>query len=136
MSSSDKNYYSEKIGVARQLIAHENELINHRLMWFITLQGLLMAALGFAWDKLDARGLIFVFSGLGMLTAVSSASILWGGAMAIEKLSAIEADHPDSPVIGRRAKWSEKSLYPWFALPVLFVVAWAAILWLNWLRPA
>lgn len=120
--------------VARELIAHENELINHRLTWFITLQGLLMAALGFAWDKTDARGLVFVFCGLGILSAISTATILWGGAAAIERLSMIEELHKGCMVIGRRATLFEKIFYPWFAMPVLFAVAWALICWLNWVR--
>lgn len=35
----------------RNLIRHENELINQRLTWLGTFQGLLLAALAFAWDK-------------------------------------------------------------------------------------
>jgi len=35
----------------RQMIAHEDDLINHRLTWLAQLQGFLFAALGFAWEK-------------------------------------------------------------------------------------
>ena len=120
--------------VARELIKQENELMNHRITWFITLQGLLFAALAFAWDKNDAQGLIFVLCSLAMLVAVSTAFILWGCAAAIEQL---HREHPRAAmVIGRRASWIEKIAYPWYAFPVLFFVAWGLIFYLNHSRSA
>lgn len=47
----------------------ENELINQRLTWFGTLQGLLLAALAFAWK--DAPAMVVILGGLGVLVAVS-----------------------------------------------------------------
>lgn len=117
-------------GVRRDLIKHENDLMNHRLTWFITIQGLLFAALGFAWGKPDARGLIFVFCGLGLLTAISTAFVLWGGAAAIENLSK-ESPTVGGPTIGRRAG-IERVAYPWFSFPVLFGLAWVLIVSINW----
>jgi hypothetical protein len=116
-------------GIVRDLIKHENDLLNHRLTWFITIQGLLFAALGFAWSKSDAKELVFVFCGLGILTAVSSAFALWGGANAIDQLST-EEKIDDQPIIGRRAG-IEKFAYPWYSFPVLFGAAWGSILWIN-----
>lgn len=116
--------------VARDLIKHENDLINHRLSWFITIQGLLFAALGFAWGKTETRELVFVFCGLGMLTAVSTACVLWDGATAIEQLSK-ENSAVREPIIGRRAG-IKKFAYPWYSFPVLFGLAWGLTLWINW----
>ncbi len=118
--------------VVRELIKHENELVNHRLTWFITLQGLLFAALGFAWDKADSKGLIFVFCGLGVLSAASTATVLHGGAMAVGRLS--KSQSPSNKVIGRIAPWYERVIYPWYAFPVLFALGWLLIVWLNWSR--
>ena len=134
MTSSNNEQPIQDLEVTRQLIQHENDLINHRLTWFITLQGLLLAALAFAWDKNDAKGLVFVFCGLGILAAISTGSVLWGGAFAIENLSKAEKQNQRSQVIGRHAKWIEKIFYPWFSLPVLFAIAWGFILFLNGLR--
>jgi hypothetical protein len=33
------------------MIMHENQLINDRVTWLLTFQGLLLAALGFAWER-------------------------------------------------------------------------------------
>jgi hypothetical protein len=116
--------------VSRDLIKHENELINHRLAWFITIQGLLLAALGFAWGKADARGLVFVFCGLGLLTSISTAFTLWSGAAAIDRIT-VETRGVDEPIIGSLAG-IEKFAYPWYSFPVLFGVAWVSILLINW----
>lgn len=45
----------------RTVIMHESEVINQRITWLMTTQGLLFASLGFAWDKGDAKSLITVF---------------------------------------------------------------------------
>ena len=44
----------------RQMIRHESEVINARLSYLMTLQGLLFAALGFAWAS--AANLIVLLS--------------------------------------------------------------------------
>lgn len=49
--SDDEEFYLHRV-------MHENDLMNHRIIWFITLQGLLFAALGFSWGKTDAKNLI------------------------------------------------------------------------------
>ena len=108
----------QKAETVRTMIRHENELFNHRLTWMATLQGLLFAALGFAWDKKDTRELLWVLSAVGLLTSLSSMRALKAGASAIESLvSWWDKNHqqgyagPD--IIGIRSStlWF---LYPWF----------------------
>jgi len=53
----------------RTMIEHENLLVNYRLTWLIALQGLLFAALGFAWGKPDTRQIIEVFCWMGIFSA-------------------------------------------------------------------
>jgi hypothetical protein len=74
--SEDDEFYLRRV-------MHENDLMNHRITWFITLQGRLFAALGFSWGKTDAKNLIIRLGFLGILTSASSALVLWGGANAI-----------------------------------------------------
>jgi hypothetical protein len=106
-------------------VMHENDLMNHRITWFITLQGLLFAALGFSWGKTDAKNLIIILGFLGILTSTSSALVLWGGANAIEEL----LNNPTiTKALGRKSKWNEKYFYPWYSFPLLFAIAWAIIL--------
>jgi hypothetical protein len=68
------------------MVRHENELMNHRVSWLLTLQGLLFTALGFAWDKADAHALIYVFCATGAVVAISSQTVLNGAHQAIDQL--------------------------------------------------
>ena len=106
-------------------VMHENDLMNHRITWFITLQGLLFAALGFSWGKTGAKNLIIILGFLGILTSASSALVLWGGANSIEKLL---NESTITKALGRKAKWIEKCFYPWYTFPLLFAIAWSMIL--------
>ena len=62
----------EDAKIVRSMLEHENSLRNYRFTWFVTLQGLLFSALGFAWGKADARWLIAMFCVLGSLSAIFS----------------------------------------------------------------
>lgn len=124
----------------RDMIKHENELINHRITWLSTLHGLLFAALSFAWDNNNAQALVFVFSVLGILISISAFSVLHAASGAISNLADWwEAHKPagyDGPgVIGWRTKrpW-QKALYPWNMLPILFTFVWLAVIGINWCR--
>ena len=60
------NDLRDDIRTLRQLVKAENEFINHRLTWLGAFQGLLLAALAFAWDKGDTRWLVVVICVVGM----------------------------------------------------------------------
>ena len=68
----------------RDLIMHENELINHRMIWLLMIQGFLFAGLGFVWENNGA--VIYVFCAVGLLTAFSLHRILLAGARAIRNM--------------------------------------------------
>jgi hypothetical protein len=119
--SDDEEFYLRRV-------MHENDLVNHRITWFITLQGLLFAALSFSWGKTDAKNLIFILGFLGILTSASSAFVLWGGANAIEELL---SNSTITKALGRKSKWYEKYFYPWYSFPLLFATAWAVILFVK-----
>ncbi|UUO14927.1 hypothetical protein [Dolichospermum heterosporum] len=116
--SDDEEFYLRRV-------MHENDLMNHRMTWFTSLQGLLFAALGFSWGKTENNNLIFILGFLGILTSASSAFVLWGGANAIEELL---NNSTTTKTFGRKAKWNEKYFYPWYSFPVLFAITWAIIL--------
>ena len=68
--------------VVREMITREDELTNQRMLWMAAFNGLLFAALGFAWDKPGARFLTVVFSILGF-----TASFLNGLALLFASLA-------------------------------------------------
>lgn len=105
--------------IIRKLIEHENNLQNYRLTWLMTIQGLLLAALGFAWDKKDARGLVVLFCILGILVSLSTFSALKLSGMAFQDLhNWWDNNKPENyvgpPVVGHKAKFH--SLY-WILRP-------------------
>jgi hypothetical protein len=125
--------------VIRSMIEHEGDLLNHRITWMVTLQGLLFAALGFAWDKKDAGGLILVFGLLGLVVSISSAASFGAAIRAEKRLLAWwdenTRDYSGPDVVGWRASngFSER-LYPWRVLPIVFFLAWSGVLYFNQVR--
>jgi hypothetical protein len=115
------------------LLKTENELINQRLTWLGTFQGLLHAALAFAWDKTDATALVWVLCILGMSVAFST----WVGTVRANKTivnwgiywdKVKPKDYTGPDVEGIR---SNKGCFWWmmpgYALPFLFLAGWIAI---------
>jgi hypothetical protein len=56
----------------REMICSEDEFINHRLTWLVTLQGLLFAALGIAWEKPKFQFLIILLGIVGIVVSITS----------------------------------------------------------------
>jgi len=131
----------EDAQIIRTLIEHENDLQNHRLNWFLTIQGLLLAALGFAWDKQDAHALVIVFCILAILVSLSAWSSLRLTDAAYEDLhnwweSHKPKNYDGPPIVGHRAeyKFIFWILRPWRILPWVFTLGWLIILIYNFRR--
>lgn len=126
--------------VVREMIVKEAELINHRFTWLATLQGLLLAALGFAWK--DAKELVLCLVVLGVGSSISSLAILWCSQEAIKGLKQQwdrnkPQDYSGPDVIGFIPNIRRFELVlPWLFLPVLFIAAWLAVLMIHLLRHA
>jgi len=132
----------EHARVVRSMIEHENNLINYRITWLVTLQGLLMAGLGFAWDKQDARNLVGIFCGMGALVAFSCWLELRLSSKAFIDLfkwwDPHSVGYSGPPVIGHRAE--KKSLRGLLRahrlLPWIFIVGWLLVFIHNYTRGA
>lgn len=119
--------------IIRAMIQDENAMMNNRIGWLNSVEGLLFAALAFAWDKADARLLIIVFCVLGMGVAFSSWRELEIGSIAINTLKKWWEKHgqgylgPD--VIGHRTPYDPywRLLRAHRALPMFYAIGWAAI---------
>ena len=130
-----KKEADERAPVIRELIKHENDLVNQRLTWLAQTQALLFAALGFSWKQAPMMlTLLIAFVGLATTLSIGSAIALYsptvrGLAQWWEKNR--PSDYPDGPhVIGL---WSPPTGYrrllrPWLALPWIFGVAWIGVL--------
>lgn len=127
----------EEYDKIREMIKNENELINHRLTWLGTFQGLLFAALAFSWDKSDAKMMVLVFGILGISVAIS----IWIGTCRANKvINGLDSqwdnikpkDYKGIDVEGVRSRsgcigW----LMPGYFIPWAFAVAWIALLFVN-----
>jgi hypothetical protein len=130
------------VNVIREMIRHEDTILNHRLTWMWTLQGLLFAAAGVLWDK-DKRGVV-IMGVVGILSCVSIGYSLSRGLRAVKELLGLAASHKRHigegvelpPTIGARTKAIEW-LLPGRLLPWVFGLAWASVIVLRlFLTPA
>lgn len=128
----------EDAKIIRSMLEHENNLRNYRFTWFVTLQGLLFSALGFAWGKTNTRLLVAMFCVLGSLAAIISWIELQLSTKGMDALlSWWEKNKPEGycgpPVIGY--KWALPRWIRYFRparlLPLLFFVAWLSIFVYN-----
>jgi hypothetical protein len=144
--------------IIRSLLAHETEVINQRITWLVTIQGLLYTGLGFAWDKADARQLVTIFSILGTLVALSAHTALGFAFIAAQDLVQWWEDHKDgytgpdvaggrpTPKSDRDIRWLgirrldtrwldiRWLLSPWRSLPWIFVFGWVMVAITNFAR--
>lgn len=98
------------------------------------------AALGFAWDKEDARDLVLVFSVLGIIVAISCWSALTIGSRAFAELdawwNANKGSYPGPAAYGYKAPERGIMWYlrPWRLLPWVFVAGWTIVFVLGAVR--
>jgi hypothetical protein len=127
---------SEYDATVRAMISREDDLVNHRMGWQAAFNGLLFAALGFSWDKAEAKPLAIIFSFLGIATSVLNAIGLFGSGVAQRRLllwwQGKRSAHYDGPGVMGSEPVDKKalSLYitPWFLLTIAFAIAWLVIL--------
>ena len=117
--------------VVRSMIAQEDTLRDQRLGWLFALNGLLFAAVGFAWNDKDSVPLIVTLAALGVAVSVSVKVSLVASDQAVHALRAfVHVETYDPPVWG--ADYVElndlsRKVYPWVAIPWFLALAWIAI---------
>lgn len=120
----------------RDMITKENELTNQHMLWMAAFNGLLFAALGFAWDKTGVKFLTIVFSFLGVSTSFLNGIALIFASNAQRRLllwwHGKKPENYNGPGVMGCEPLDEKrySLYvtPWILLAFIFTAGWLAIL--------
>jgi hypothetical protein len=110
--------------VCRELIDQENTMVNHRMNWFLLLQGFIFAAIAFAWEK--GVALCIVFALVGVLSSLSVGLLLRCSIIAIKRLEELSCGD-NEPVLGRGYAETPRIvrvLLPWHFLPYVFIAAW------------
>ena len=118
----------------RKQSQHEDSLINNRLTWFSTLQGLLFTGLAFVWKE-HTGGLKWVICTLGTVVAFSSTYASYLANQAHQKLRIWWHDNlkdykgPSRVGFEFADETSLRSLMsPWQFVPTIFSLAWLIIL--------
>ena len=109
--------------------------MNHRFSWLVAIQGLLFAALAFAWK--DAGELVPLCSVLGIGTSISMATGFHFAGKAIstlhnEWIENLPEGYNGPSVIGYMTPSRIcRCLNPWAAMPFLFICSWlwASLCW-------
>jgi hypothetical protein len=120
----------------REMITREDELTNQRMLWMAAFNGLLFAALGFAWEKPGAKFLTIVFSVLGVSASFLNGLALIFASTAQRRLLFWWHDRKPETYNGPGVMGCEPldrkrySLYvtPWIVLAFIFTAGWLAIL--------
>jgi hypothetical protein len=129
--------------VVRKMITREDELINQRMLWTAAFNGLLFAALGFAWDKPETKFLEIVLSFLGFATSFLNGVALVFTSNAQRRLlfwwyENRPRDYTGPGVMGGAPLDPGRllSFYftPWILLAFIFASGWLTILWIVWTR--
>lgn len=123
----------------RELLKNEGELLNCRMNWLLQTQSILLAALAFTWD--NQSDLVYILSWLGIAVAISigmmtslvtvaSRDILtwWETNVPAEERARRLVIGLDKPSRGFR-----RYLRPYRALPIIFSIAWLAVIISRWL---
>lgn len=123
--------------VIRQMMTREDELINQRMLWMAAFNGLLFAALSFAWDKPAARFLGQTFSFLGFSACFLSGIGLILASTSQRRLLLLWHRKKPKDYVGPGVMGAEpldnKLLYsmyasPWIWLVFVFAGGWLVIL--------
>lgn len=141
MSDRDHEDVRAFVSVIREMIRHEDVLLNQRLTWMWTLQGLLFGATSLLWGK-DWRGVVII-GFVGFLSCISIGYSLSRGLKAVKELLGVAAgrkkrlgeDVEIPPTIGSRTEAIEW-LLPGYFLPWLFGLAWIMVIVLRILQPS
>jgi hypothetical protein len=132
----DESAILEYEPVIRQMLSHEDDLTNQRMLWSAAFNGLLFAALGFTWGKADSRTPATIFCCLGMATSALTTAgtcfavtaqlrlLDWWSA-ATRKIGYIGPGVMGGKPIGLRWLFY---FSPWVLITACFVLGWFGIL--------
>jgi hypothetical protein len=141
--------------VIREMIRHENDVTNHRLMWLLIVQGLIANAAVTAWR--ENAEIVSALAAVGILVTLSAFVLLYKSYQARGYLQFLgnkakqgTLREEDLPLVGWPSKrikgWQSKVwpcpwigsigelLEPFFFLPSLLILAWLFVLQRSWLK--
>lgn len=146
MRDVDERFTSKDLkeieGQIRGMIEHENDLLNHRIQWFLIINGFLLTATATLKTKQldDGKLILIAIAAIGILVCVSFWFSLGIGMKGVGRLAKtweyyVELFAEKSSdgchhigVIGWWAKEKASKVSAWFILPIIFALVWIFLL--------
>jgi hypothetical protein len=99
--------------IIREMLWHEDEVIDQRFTWLCQIQGFLFAALAFAWKEPTANYLVLLLCLLGISVAITTWSSLRAVSLGVTRMlnwwdMNKLADYSGPDVYARRLPWLEQ----------------------------
>ena len=133
-------------GQIRGMIQHENDLLNHRIQWFLIINGFLLTATASLKTKPtnETLPMLAILALVGFLVCISFWFSLGIGRRGVGRLADMWEHYRDlyyrhEPPSGchqigvlgwRSTKWASRAA-PWFALPILFSSVWILLFYVH-----
>lgn len=135
MDSKEPKDYED---VAREMIRHEDEVINHRVGWLSAWNGLLFTALGILWDKPNNRWILLLICIIGCVFCLLSYLSLLSGTRALARIrtwwDAYKPKEYSGPgIMGltalgpERLHWFANYCSQWDLMALVLLISWATI---------
>lgn len=130
-SSQKRMGDNEYAKLVREMIRHEDSVLAQRVTWCGSVEGLLLAALGFAWNS-ASEWFVIVVGLVGLLVAAVS---LYASITTTNTMQGLtdqwndrkRNDYDGPPVIGREPKNWNRLCRPSRGIPLAFMLLWVAI---------
>jgi hypothetical protein len=123
----DKNDFVHDKDIVRSMIQHEDDVLNHRLVWMLAVQSLLVTALGIFWGKeVLASWTIISFGLVSNLSFMYSLSVSHNAIEDLKKKwkNKFPDDDPkDLPTLQSDPN-CKVMFMPWKLLPILVFLMW------------
>ena len=120
---------------------HEDNLMDQRIRWFLTIQGFLFAAFGIVMrtpgieQMKQMKQMKVLLATLGIVTSLSTGILLWHGAKKLDK-----QNQPNPKKLDEKNQTNPKKLdeenqpnpwwrffFPWYVFPIVFMAAWVYV---------
>lgn len=132
MAEKDRQIDLANLSIILDQVRHENELMNHRMTWLWTVQGLLFASFGLLLGQASDTVATFTVCVVGTVSSVSIGYSLTIGSRVLDDLNPmvhrLAADcHLSPKALTGCSPGRACLLLPWSILPRFFAAVWIAL---------
>lgn len=141
MPSTESDILLLKYTHCRSIIEHENILLNHRMTWMWTLQGLLFTAASLFYKFLKDSFPVITICLVGLITCISISYCLYKSHKKLNTLhDEVKVISSNEEIINMIPNYNNSDnffdfLYPWKFLPITFAFAWIALAYYFFIVP-